>query len=77
VPGFVKVCEKLSPESSGFEANSRGVLSLMTRCGMAALETRTEDGYSLAEWHKDGMTYWAISDASPEYLKRFVEAIRR
>jgi anti-sigma factor RsiW len=44
---------------------------------MAALETRTEDGYSLAEWHKDGMTYWAISDASPEYLKRFVEAIRR
>ncbi len=39
-------------------------------------QTRTEDGYSLVEWHKDGMTYWAISDASPEYVKRFVDAVR-
>jgi anti-sigma factor RsiW len=40
------------------------------------VKTQTEDGYSLVEWHKNGMTYWAISDASAEYLKRFVEAIR-
>ncbi|QIE28288.1 hypothetical protein SBC1_63920 (plasmid) [Caballeronia sp. SBC1] len=40
------------------------------------LITQSDDGYSLVEWHQDGMVYWAISDASPVYIKRFAEAIR-
>ena len=40
------------------------------------LVTQSDDGYSLVEWHQDGMTYWAISDASPVYIKRFADAIR-
>ena len=38
--------------------------------------TQSSDGYSLVEWRQDGMTYWAISDASPAYVKRFADAIR-
>jgi anti-sigma factor RsiW len=38
--------------------------------------TRSDDGYSLVEWRQDGMVYWAISDASPVYIKRFAEAIK-
>ena len=40
------------------------------------LITQSDDGYSLVEWHQDGMVYWAISDASPVYIKRFAEAIK-
>ncbi|MFK4444867.1 anti-sigma factor RsiW [Caballeronia udeis] len=40
------------------------------------LVTQSDDGYSLVEWHQDGMVYWAISDASPVYIKRFAEAIK-
>jgi anti-sigma factor RsiW len=40
------------------------------------LITQSDDGYSLVEWRQDGMVYWAISDASPVYIKRFAEAIR-
>jgi anti-sigma factor RsiW len=40
------------------------------------LVTQSSDGYSLVEWRQDGMTYWAISDASPAYVKRFADAIR-
>jgi anti-sigma factor RsiW len=40
------------------------------------LTTQSNDGYSLVEWRQDGMVYWAISDASPVYIKRFAEAIR-
>jgi anti-sigma factor RsiW len=41
-----------------------------------ALLTQSSDGYSLVEWRQDGMRYWAISDASPVYIKRFADAIR-
>jgi anti-sigma factor RsiW len=40
------------------------------------LVTQSSDGYSLVEWRQDGMTFWAISDASPVYVKRFADAIR-
>ncbi|CAN7279289.1 anti-sigma factor family protein [Caballeronia sp. 15711] len=40
------------------------------------LTTQSNDGYSLVEWRQDGMVYWAISDASSVYVKRFAEAIR-
>ena len=40
------------------------------------LVTQSDDGYSLVEWRQDGMVYWAISDASAVYIKRFAEAIR-
>jgi anti-sigma factor RsiW len=40
------------------------------------LLTQSDDGYSLVKWRQDGMVYWAISDASPVYIKRFAEAIR-
>jgi anti-sigma factor RsiW len=40
------------------------------------LLTQSDDGYSLVEWRQDGMVYWAISDASPVYIKRFAEAIK-
>ena len=40
------------------------------------LITQSDDGYSLVQWRQDGMVYWAISDASPVYIKRFAEAIK-
>jgi anti-sigma factor RsiW len=40
------------------------------------LTVHANDGYSLVEWRQDGMVYWAISDASSIYVKRFADAIR-
>jgi anti-sigma factor RsiW len=40
------------------------------------LVTQSSDGYALVQWRQDGMTYWAISDASPAYVRRFADAIR-
>jgi anti-sigma factor RsiW len=41
-----------------------------------SLTTQSNHGYSLVEWHQDGMVYWAISDASATYVKQFANAIR-
>jgi len=30
-----------------------------------------KDGYNLLEWYDSGLTFWAISDVSPEDLKQF------
>ncbi len=37
-----------------------------------APQTRSDDGYALATWVAGGMRYWAITDAEPAVLKRFV-----
>ncbi|GAB7541210.1 anti-sigma factor family protein [Cupriavidus sp. 8B] len=34
------------------------------------------DGYSMARWHQNGMNFWAITDAEPEHLNMFVQALR-
>jgi anti-sigma factor RsiW len=47
-----------------------------TAGGAAALETRPDDGYSLASWTAGGMRYWAITDAESAALQRFVQALR-
>ena len=39
------------------------------------LTRESDDGYSLVEWHQGGMVYWAISDASSVYVRRFAEAL--
>jgi anti-sigma factor RsiW len=41
----------------------------------APVVTRSPEGYSLAVWQRDGMTYWAVSDASPAYVEQFAGAI--
>jgi anti-sigma factor RsiW len=40
-----------------------------------AMHVQSREGYSLVEWHQNGMTYWAISDASATYVKQFASAI--
>ena len=37
--------------------------------------TFTRDGFHLVSWQKDGMTYWAVTDAGADVLQRFYEAI--
>lgn len=44
---------------------------------MARLETMTQQGYSLVEWHQHGMIYWAITDASMANLTLFANAVKR
>jgi anti-sigma factor RsiW len=39
------------------------------------LISKSDDGYSLVEWHRGGMVYWAVSDASSVYVRRFAEAL--
>jgi anti-sigma factor RsiW len=34
------------------------------------------DGYSLSRWQDDGMTYWAITDATPDALVAFKAALQ-
>ncbi|MGR9578717.1 anti-sigma factor family protein [Pandoraea sputorum] len=34
------------------------------------------DGYAIARWRRNGMTYWAITDAEPSHLRVFVEALQ-
>ncbi|WP_434663262.1 anti-sigma factor [Paraburkholderia sp. A3BS-1L] len=39
-------------------------------------EAIDREGYALARWHDDGMTWWAITDAAPEALSAFEAALR-
>jgi anti-sigma factor RsiW len=50
------------PEHKG-EAKSEPVVS------------QSDDGYALARWNHDGMTFWAVTDASGAVLHQFVHAI--
>jgi anti-sigma factor RsiW len=38
--------------------------------------TQTRQGYSLAGWAQAGMQFWAVSDASPQDLQAFAQALR-
>jgi anti-sigma factor RsiW len=40
-----------------------------------AMTTESSEGYSLIKWRQNGMVFWAITDASPVYLKRFADSI--
>ncbi|VXC74584.1 putative transmembrane anti-sigma factor [Burkholderia sp. 8Y] len=40
-----------------------------------AIVTRSDDGYALARWSDQGMTFWAVTDASAAVLHQFVQAI--
>ncbi|WP_277183819.1 anti-sigma factor [Caballeronia sp. BR00000012568055] len=39
------------------------------------LVTQSDDGYALAKWNHDGMTFWAVTDASGSVLRQFAQAI--
>lgn len=39
-------------------------------------ETQSDEGYTLEDWTAGGMRYWAITDAEPAVLQRFVKALR-
>jgi anti-sigma factor RsiW len=41
----------------------------------ASMTSATSEGYSLIKWRQNGMVFWAITDASPVYLKRFADAV--
>ena len=36
----------------------------------------TQAGYNLVHWADDGMTYWAVSDAEKDVLRKFCDAIK-
>jgi anti-sigma factor RsiW len=38
-------------------------------------ELSASNGFNLLHWRKNGMACWAVSDASPELLKRFYERV--
>ncbi|WP_047908119.1 anti-sigma factor family protein [Pandoraea faecigallinarum] len=42
----------------------------------AAPSISGSDGYAIARWRRNGMTYWAITDAEPSHLRVFVEALQ-
>lgn len=42
----------------------------------APVQTRSDDGYALASWADDGLRYWAITDAEPAVLQRYVQSLR-
>ena len=42
----------------------------------ASPQARTEAGYAIARWHQNGMTYCAITDASPAFLRDFEQAVQ-
>jgi len=41
-----------------------------------APSTQTRQGFSLAAWTQGGMQFWAVSDASPQDLQGFAQALR-
>ncbi|MGT2456298.1 hypothetical protein ACU4GI_25065 [Cupriavidus basilensis] len=45
--------------------------------GESASAAYSADGYSMARWQQNGMTFWAITDAEPEHLDTFVQAMRK
>jgi anti-sigma factor RsiW len=35
--------------------------------------TTSRDGYNMENWSEDGLTFWAVSDVSPDVVKKFRE----
>jgi anti-sigma factor RsiW len=49
---------------------SKHVISLFTwPAGSSVTAVRSQNGYHIVSWNKDGMTYWAVSDLSLDDLK--------
>jgi anti-sigma factor RsiW len=44
--------------------------------GGAAPPTMVREGYSIAHWNAEGMTWWAISDAAPDALSNLQAALK-
>ncbi|WP_211472426.1 anti-sigma factor family protein [Collimonas humicola] len=44
--------------------------------GMPASAARASDGYAMAHWQRNGMTYWAITDAQSTHLRAFEQAMQ-
>lgn len=42
----------------------------------ATPQARSEDGFAIARWHQNGMTFCAITDASPAFLREFEQAVQ-
>ncbi len=42
--------------------------------GTPAPAARASDGYAMARWQRNGMTYWAITDAQSTHLQAFQQA---
>jgi len=42
----------------------------------AASAAYSADGYSIARWQQNGMSFWAITDAEPGHLDTFVASLR-
>ena len=42
--------------------------------GAQAPAARASDGYAMARWQRNGMTYWAITDAQSTHLQAFEQA---
>ena len=43
--------------------------------GDSSLKQHTLNGYSLATWRRNGMRYWAVTDAAPSELTHFSELL--
>ena len=51
---------------------SKHVISLFTwPAGSSVTGVRSQKGYHVVTWNKDGMTYWAVSDLNLDDLKQF------
>jgi anti-sigma factor RsiW len=44
--------------------------------GAPAATARASDGYAMAHWQRNGMTYWAITDAQSTHLRAFEQAVQ-
>jgi len=44
--------------------------------GTTAPTAYSADGYAIVRWQQNGMRFWAITDAEPAHLSRFVQALR-
>ena len=44
--------------------------------GTPVSAARASDGYAMAHWQRNGMTYWAITDAQSTHLRAFEQAVQ-
>ncbi|WP_211460532.1 anti-sigma factor family protein [Collimonas silvisoli] len=44
--------------------------------GTPSPAARASDGYAMAHWQRNGMTYWAITDAQSAHLHAFEQAVQ-
>jgi anti-sigma factor RsiW len=57
---------------------SKHIINLFTWPASSAITAvRSQDGYHVVAWTKDGMTYWAVSDLNPDELEQFSRLYKR